>query len=97
MASKQRLVSGSHSVLFETVAVIHSQIASSLAFFLILMFIEEARSYRTQLRNHNGAGREQPCSMLHYLPIPETLFNHACPFPINVLGCQQLRPLYRLL
>ena len=31
--------------------------------FLILMFIEEARSYRTQLRNHNGAGRKQLCSL----------------------------------
>ena len=30
---------------------------------LILMFIEEARSYRTQLRNHNGAGRKQLCSL----------------------------------
>ena len=37
--------------------------ALSLCPGLILMFIEEARSYRTQLRNHNGAGRKQLCSL----------------------------------
>ena len=36
-----------------------------LILILILMFIEEARSYRTQLRNHNGAGRKQLCSVPH--------------------------------